>query len=152
MCWRNKSSLQLLQKIGMKISFSNSSVQPGHIAISRTNSGVVRVEDAKGQPPGIPFWLGEAPARTAELSNAVSDLRAEIEKQLSVGEADSFTYKISEWLAKELQLPQSAAEQIADYFADTYRSLGVIPSPETLVMERFFDESGGMQLLLHAPL
>src|SRR5213596_1847294 len=89
--------------------------------ILRVNSGVVRVEDAKGQPPGIPFWLGEAPARTAELSNAVSDLRAEIEKQLSVGEADSFTYKISEWLAKELQLPQSAAEQIADYFADTYR-------------------------------
>jgi len=119
--------------------------------ILRVNSGVVRVEDAKGQPPGIPFWLGEAPARTAELSNAVSDLRAEIEKQLSVGEADSFTYKISEWLAKELQLPQSAAEQIADYFADTYRSLGVIPSQETLVMERFFDESGGMQLVLHAP-
>src|SRR5436189_688422 len=59
--------------------------------ILRINSGVVRVEDAKGQPPGIPFWLGEAPARTAELSNAVSDLRAEIEKQLSVGEADSFT-------------------------------------------------------------
>src|SRR5438067_1984874 len=118
--------------------------------ILRINSGVVRVEDAKGQPPGIPFWLGEAPARTAELSNAVSDLRAEIEKQLSVGEADSFTYKISEWLAKELQLPQSAAEQIADYFADTYRSLGVIPSQETLVMERFFDESGGMQLVLHA--
>src|SRR5436190_426995 len=119
--------------------------------ILRVNSGVVRVEDAKGQPPGIPFWLGEAPARTAELSNAVSDLRAEIEKQLSVGEADSFTYKISEWLAKELQLPQSAAEQIADYFADTHRSLGVIPSQETLVMERFFDESGGMQLVLHAP-
>src|SRR5437762_3928039 len=119
--------------------------------ILRINSGVVRVEDAKGQPPGIPFWLGEAPARTAELSNAVSDLRAEIEKQLSVGEADSFTYKISEWLAKELQLPQSAAEQIADYFADTYRSLGVIPSQETLVMERFFDEAGGMQLVLRAP-
>src|SRR5262245_6744246 len=119
--------------------------------ILRVNSGVVRVEDAKGQPPGIPFWLGEAPARTAELSKAVSDLRIEMEKQLSVGEADSFPYKIEKWLANELQLPQSAAEQIAAYFADTYRLLGAIPSQQTLVMERFFDESGGMQLVLHSP-
>jgi len=95
--------------------------------------------------------LGEAPARTAELSQAVSELCIEIEKQLSVGDADSFPYKINEWLANELHLPQSAAEQIADYFADTYRSLGAIPSQQTLVMERFFDESGGMQLVLHAP-
>ncbi len=119
--------------------------------ILRINSGTVRVEDAKGQPPGIPFWLGEAPTRTSELSQAVSDLRAEIEKRLSVGEADSFPYKIEEWLAKELKLPQDAAEQLGDYFADTYRSLGAIPSQQTLVMERFFDESGGMQLVLHSP-
>src|SRR6516165_6891163 len=118
--------------------------------ILRVNSGVVRVEDAKGQPPGIPFWLGEAPARTAELSRAVSDLRMEIEKQ-SVGEADSFPYKIEYWLANEMDLPKSAAEQVAAYFAETYRSLGAIPSQQTLVMERFFDESGGMQLVLHAP-
>src|SRR5437016_1328117 len=66
--------------------------------ILRINSGVVRVEDAKGQPPGIPFWLGEAPARTSEVSRAVSDLRIEIEKQLSVGEADSLPNKTNEWL------------------------------------------------------
>src|SRR5437870_1984279 len=119
--------------------------------ILRVNSGVVRVEDAKGQPPGIPFWLGEAPARTSELSKALSDLRTEIENQLSVGEAESFPYKIEDWLANELQLPRNATEQIAEYFADTYRSLGAIPSEQTLVMERFFDESGGMQLVLHAP-
>ncbi|MGA7276092.1 MAG: DEAD/DEAH box helicase, partial [Candidatus Udaeobacter sp.] len=81
--------------------------------ILRVNSGVVRVEDAKGQPPGIPFWLGEAPARTDELSNAVSELRGEIERRLSVGEADSFPYKIEEWLPNELQLPRNAAQQIA---------------------------------------
>jgi len=75
----------------------------------------------------------------------------EIEKHLSVGEADSFRQKIEEWIAKEFQLPQSAREQIAAYFTDTYRSLGVIPSQQTLVLERFFDESGGMQLVLHAP-
>ena len=119
--------------------------------ILRVNSGVVRVEDAKGQPPGIPFWLGEAPARTNELSGAVSNLRMEIEKRLSVGEADSFPGRVEEWIANEFQLPQDAAEQVAAYFADTYRSLGAIPSQQTLLLERFFDESGGMQLVLHAP-
>jgi ATP-dependent Lhr-like helicase len=154
--------------------------------ILRVNSGVVRVEDAKGQPPGIPFWLGEAPARTDELSRAVSNLRMEIEKLLtgnielcSVRPAELHSAEpgdsgfqarwahrpqayvpansgdarenVSEWLERELQLPQNAAEQIATYFVDTYRSLGAIPSQQTLVLERFFDESGGMQLVLHAP-
>jgi ATP-dependent helicase Lhr and Lhr-like helicase len=113
--------------------------------ILRINSGVVRVEDAKGQPPGIPFWLGEAPARTAELSQAVSNVRTEIEKLLSDGG------DVSEWIVSEMRLPTEAAQQIADYFADTYRALGALPSQQTLVMERFFDESGGMQLVLHAP-
>jgi ATP-dependent Lhr-like helicase len=119
--------------------------------ILRINAGVVRVEDAKGQPPGIPFWLGEAPARTDELSRAVSDFRMEIEERLSARETESFPHKIQEWLIKEIQVPQSAAEQITTYFADAYRSLGEIPSQQTLMMERFFDESGGMQLVVHAP-
>jgi ATP-dependent helicase Lhr and Lhr-like helicase len=136
--------------------------------ILRVNSGVVRVEDAKGQPPGIPFWLGEAPARTNELSHAVSKLRMEIE-ELLVEDKDPV-----EWLASDRfcaavsseksamarapsparearALPRNAAEQIAAYFADAHRSLGVIPSQDTLVLERFFDESGGMQLVLHTP-
>ena len=113
--------------------------------ILRINSGVVRVEDAKGQPPGIPFWLGEAPARTTELSKALSDLRTEIEKLLIDGQNPN------EWLAEEMRLPPEAAELLGDYFADGYRSLGAIPSQQTLVMERFFDESGGMQLVLHTP-
>ena len=113
--------------------------------ILRVNSGVVRVEDAKGQPPGIPFWLGEAPARTAELSQAVSSFRVEVEKLLS----DS--RDVREWIVSEMRFPTDAAHQVADYFADTYRALGALPSQQTLVMERFFDESGGMQLVLHAP-
>jgi ATP-dependent Lhr-like helicase len=113
--------------------------------ILRINSGVVRVEDAKGQPPGIPFWLGEAPARTSELSQAVSDLRIEIEKLLTEGKG------VFEWLTTSEFWGAQAAEQIAHYFAQTYRSLGAIPSQQTLVMERFFDESGGMQLVLHSP-
>jgi ATP-dependent Lhr-like helicase len=113
--------------------------------ILRINSGVVRVEDAKGQPPGIPFWLGEAPARTSELSNAVSDFRIEIETRLADGQNPT------QWLGQEMLLPADAAEQLGDYFAGAYRSLGTIPSQQTLVMERFFDESGGMQLVLHSP-
>ncbi|HEU5245756.1 MAG TPA: DEAD/DEAH box helicase [Candidatus Udaeobacter sp.] len=113
--------------------------------ILRINSGVVRVEDAKGQPPGIPFWLGEAPARTSELSRAVSDLRMEIENRLAGGQNPSG------WLAQEMRFPADAAEQLGEYFAEAYRSLGAIPSQQTLVMERFFDESGGMQLVLHSP-
>jgi ATP-dependent helicase Lhr and Lhr-like helicase len=113
--------------------------------ILRINSGVVRVEDAKGQPPGIPFWLGEAPARTSELSEAVSDLRMELENRLAGGQNST------EWLAQEMRLPAAAAEQLGDYFSGAYRSLGAIPSQQTLVMERFFDESGGMQLVLHSP-
>jgi ATP-dependent Lhr-like helicase len=113
--------------------------------ILRINSGVVRVEDAKGQPPGIPFWLGEAPARTSELSHAVSDLRTEIETLLISGQNPSA------WLAREMRLPPDAAEQLGDYFSDVYQSLRAIPSQQTLVMERFFDESGGMQLVLHSP-
>ncbi len=125
--------------------------------IVRVNSGVVRVEDAKGQPPGIPFWLGEAPARTTELSDAVSNLRIEIEKML-VGSprcGDRTSQRdvptVRAWLVNELKLPSDAAQQVVDYFADTYRALGAIPSQRTLVMERFFDESGGMQLVLHSP-
>src|SRR5437763_6932063 len=96
--------------------------------ILRVNAGVVRVEDAKGQPPGIPFWLGEAPARTSELSDAVSNLRIEIETMLGRGE------DVPAWLANELKLPIEAARQVADYFVDTYRALGAIPSQQTLVM------------------
>src|SRR5439155_13865877 len=106
----------------------------------------------------IPFWLGEAPARTSELSRAVSDLRIQIEELVGTSRCDVQaaqrpvpTNAVAEWLAKKMQLSADAAEQVGEYFADTYRSLGTIPSQQTLVMERFFDESGGMQLVLHSP-
>jgi ATP-dependent Lhr-like helicase len=134
--------------------------------ILRINSGVVRVEDAKGQPPGIPFWLGEAPARTNELSEAVSNLRSEIEDLLAGRARHSVRAEdlpsrdsvhgvarptLADRLAMETPVTPQAAHQIADYFTDIYRTLGAIPSQQTLVMERFFDESGGMQLVLHSP-
>ncbi len=113
--------------------------------IRRVESGKVRVEDARGAPPTIPFWIGEAPARTQELSVAVSELREEIAKRLDDPEA------AIKWLCTETSLERSAAEQIVSYLADTRTVLGTVPSQRTIVAERFFDEAGGMQLVMHTP-
>lgn len=121
------------------------------------NSGAVRVEDAHGQPPGIPFWLGEAPGRTVELSRSVSQLRIAVEEKIrelseNGGDGESSLERgLVDWLVDGYSLPESGAMQLATYFAATYKALGVIPSRKKLVLERFFDESGGMQLVIHAP-
>src|SRR5262245_14810333 len=124
--------------------------------ITRVGPGVVRVIDAHGAPPTIPFWTGEAPARSDELSRAVSALRADVERH--IGPFDSLTLaqgkheeKAAEWLARDAGISSAAAEQVSDYVASGRATLGVVPTQETLVLERFFDESGGMQLVLHAP-
>jgi ATP-dependent Lhr-like helicase len=168
-------------------------------------TGVVRVADAKGAPPTIPFWLGEAPARSDELSRAVSDLRADVEaalkgcatedteaalkgcatqdteaalkgcatqdteaalkgcatedteaalKGFATGDealVSGFSPTITDWLVADAGIPEAAAEQILAYFTAGHAALGVIPTQDTIVLERFFDESGGMQLVLHAP-
>jgi ATP-dependent helicase Lhr and Lhr-like helicase len=125
--------------------------------ILQINSGTVRVEDARGQPPTIPFWLGEAPGRTPELSRAVSSLRLEIEKKLmeppEPGESGSgeAEHRVANWLKGEPGLSEAGARQLADYFGSAYRALGVVPTQDKLVLERFFDESGGMQLVIHSP-
>jgi ATP-dependent Lhr-like helicase len=125
--------------------------------ILQVHSGTIRVEDAKGQPPGIPFWLGEAPGRTRELSRSVSRLRSEIESKLATaleqsgGGTNEAEQDLASWLATEPGLSEAGARQLADYFGATYRALGVIPSQDKLVLERFFDESGGMQLVIHSP-
>jgi ATP-dependent helicase Lhr and Lhr-like helicase len=114
--------------------------------ILQVAGGTVRVADAHGLPPTIPFWLGEAPARSDELSKAVSDLRADVDAHLGRPDATCV-----EWLAGETGLSATDAEQLVSYLAEGRRALGVIPTQQTLVLERFFDESGGMQLVLHAP-
>ena len=116
--------------------------------ILQVAGGDVRVADAKGAPPSIPFWLGEAPARSDELSRAVSDLRAELDRRLDDPAALAGA---AEWMMTETGLARDAAEQVIAYLAEGRRVLGVVPSQETLVLERFFDEAGGMQLVLHAP-
>ena len=122
--------------------------------ILQVTAGTVRVADAKGAPPTIPFWLGEAPARSDELSRAVSDLRRAVDARLSADTPSTPASTLGAavaWLAEETGLSTEASEQAVAYLADGRRVLGVIPSQETLVLERFFDESGGMQLVLHAP-
>jgi ATP-dependent Lhr-like helicase len=111
--------------------------------VQRVERGAVRVEDAKGQPPSIPFWLGEAPGRTWELSTAVSQLREGVAARLG---ADA-----QAWLMQSAGIEAAAAEQLIEYLTAAHAALGCLPTLDTVVLERFFDEAGGMQLLLHAP-
>src|SRR6266446_3933006 len=123
--------------------------------ILQIGNGVVRVADAQGQPLSMPFCLGEAPARSDEMSATVSKLRAAADPRLSRPDQPRRPDELDaavEWLEQDYALPRSAAEQIAAYLAEGKRALGVVPTAETLVLERFFDEAGGMQLVLHAPL
>ena len=108
--------------------------------IRRIESGRVRVEDAHGAAPSIPFWNGEAPGRTAELSAEVSRLRADI---LAAPQAD--------WLLRDCGLDRLGAEQAVEYVQAGARALGTLPASGCVVAERFFDEAGGMQFVLHAP-
>ena len=113
--------------------------------VVKVESGQVRVADAKGQPPTLPFWLGEAPGRTNELSEEVSRLRQDIADRLDDQAA------AIQWLVDAIGIAEAAARQIVEYLAATRQILGTIPTQKNLVLERFFDEAGGMQLVLHAP-
>ena len=152
--------------------------------ILKIESGRVRVEDAQGQPPNIPFWLGEAPGRSDELSAAVARLRSEIDVRLAEAficrselarepdpeEESIFPGKLAppvagdgtvgtgsrlqpaiDWLTDSLGLPEAAARQIVEYLARARSALGALPTQQRLIMERFFDESGGTQLVIHSP-
>ena len=145
--------------------------------ILRVEQGKVRVEDAAGQPPSIPFWLGEAPARTYELSHSVSRLREEIGERVvqspvtNVESPDgheangngntrddepSLTKSLNlepalKYLTEEVGISEAAAEQVVEYLAGAKVVLGVMPTQDNLVLERFFDDSGSMQLVLHSP-
>ncbi len=151
--------------------------------IIKVESGRVRVEDGQGQPPNIPFWIGEAPGRSDELSAAVARLRGEVDERLAEAESrrsqlagDAFTQpgiasKLAptkaegadasagssrlqpaiDWLTDTLGLPDAAARQIVEYLARARSALGALPTQQRLIMERFFDESGGTQLVIHSP-
>ena len=113
--------------------------------IQRVASGKVWVVDAQGAPPTIPFWLGESPGRTLELSRAVSDVRENVARRAADGDAPDG------WLQREAGVGAAGAEQIVAYVNETRAVLGCVPTVDRVVAERFFDESGGMQLVLHTP-
>ncbi|MDQ3898041.1 MAG: DEAD/DEAH box helicase, partial [Actinomycetota bacterium] len=115
--------------------------------IRRVEAGVVRVRDAGDSPPTVPFWLGEAPARTAELSEEVSELRRRVDELLVAGAPDA----ARRWLVEVAGIDEAAAAMIVDYLAVGRAALGVTPTQTCLVLERFFDDTGGMQLVIHSP-
>lgn len=113
--------------------------------VQRIEAGRVRVTDAEGLPPTIPFWMGEAPGRTLELSDAVARLRTDVAERLGDLKA------CAEWLMAETHVDDSGAEQIIGYVREALAVLGTLPSQNQVIAERFFDEAGGMQLVIHAP-
>jgi ATP-dependent helicase Lhr and Lhr-like helicase len=113
--------------------------------ILRVEPGTVRVADAKGLPPSLPFWLGEAPGRTRELAAGIGSLREECPE----GDPDAAVEFLQASCGEAL--PRAAAVQIADYVESGRASLGAVPTQKRVILERFFDESGGMQLVVHAP-
>ena len=123
--------------------------------IRRVQSGRVLVEDAQGAPPNVPFWRGEAPSRTAELSEQVSTLRVEIaELANSTPDGEDASAGLAHamaWLKRECGLDDGGAIQAVQYILAGRSVLGAIPSQDCVIAERFFDESGGMQLVIHAP-
>ena len=124
--------------------------------IRRVEPGIVRVEDAHGAPPSVPFWLGEAPGRTLELSEEVSSLRTAIASRLPAGDTAGSDRPADQdeavrWLVAECGIEAAAAETIAAYLGSAIAQLGVLPTMDTIVLERFFDEAGGMQLVGHTP-
>ncbi|MBS0181371.1 MAG: DEAD/DEAH box helicase [Nitrospira sp.] len=123
--------------------------------IKGVERGKVRVEDAHGAPPNIPFWRGEAPSRTAELSAEVAQLRQLIAERAGSSESSpgalSTQHSALQWLKQDCGLDQRGAQQAVEYVLIGKAVLGVVPTQDTLVVERFFDESGGMQLVIHAP-
>ena len=112
----------------------------------KIEQGKVFVEDAKGQPPNIPFWFGDAPGRTEELSDALSRLRLDCEKHLEQGIANT-----CQWFIEQYALSSGAALQLTEYLAAGKAALGCLPSKKTIVFERFFDETGDMHFVIHSP-
>jgi ATP-dependent Lhr-like helicase len=120
--------------------------------IRRVTQGEVRVVDAEGAHPTIPFWVGEAPSRTAELSEEVSALRRSVGEVLGAAPDEARRRAAADHVAGTCGLEPSDARQLVDYLAAGLGELGVLPTGDDIVFERFFDEAGGMQMVVHAPL
>ncbi len=114
--------------------------------VLKVEVGRVFVEDANGMPPTVPFWLGEAPGRSDELSESVSRLRREAEALLTA----TGVAGLKDWLMEDLELEEVAADQLAEFLGAAHAALGVLPNHQRIVLERFFDEVGDMHLVIHS--
>ncbi len=119
--------------------------------ILRVERGKLRVEDAHGLPPSIPFWVAEAPGRSDALSLAVSRLRCDVEACLQEAGDEAGGSTARAWLVEHVGIDDAAARQLVDYLARARKALGMLPTHARIVIERFFDESGGTQLIVHSP-
>lgn len=121
------------------------------------SAGRLYVEDAHGQPPSVPVWRGEAPQRTPELSRWISDLRRDLDQRTQgllpgyISQTDPQIAETVAWLKDDCGLNDAGAEQLISYIVAGRAVLGTVPTLDTIIAERFFDEGGGMQLILHAP-
>lgn len=115
--------------------------------IRKVEPGTVRVEDARGAPPTVPFWLGEAPARTKELCEEVSELRRGVQRAWE----EAGVRAAVEWVSARCGISEEVATCVVEYLSSAFLALGSLPTLDHLVIERFFDESGGMQLVVHSP-
>src|SRR5712675_1633976 len=107
-----------------------------------------RISPSRVSPATIPFWLGEAPGRTDELSSSVSRLRMRMADLLS---SDPTGEEARRWLMTEVGLSETASRELVEYLMSSHAALGTLPTQDTIVFERFFDEAGGMQLVIHSP-
>ncbi len=114
--------------------------------VRRVEKGFVRVEDARGQPPNIPFWLGEGRGRSTELSRAVSDLREYVCKCLNEKDPE----EVVSLIRANCRTDSYVSAQIVEYLAASKKALGVIPTQKTIVFERFFDEMNDWHLVVHS--
>ena len=119
--------------------------------ILKLEQGRLLVEDARGAVPSVPFWLGEAPGRSPELSAALARFRGEVAAILAAAGEEHGVAAVARWLREERGLSEAAAAQIAEYLAAGRAALQAMPTQDTLVVERFFDEAGDMHVVLHAP-
>lgn len=129
--------------------------------IRKIENGKVRVEDAGGMPPNMPFWIGEAPGRTAELSLAVCNIVEEIDKRLKdvsgeltindpVFSTGKWKDKATGWLRENVKIQEEAADQLVLYLGVSKINLGNLPSANKFIIERFFDKAGDMHLVIHS--
>ena len=116
-----------------------------------SRNGQVRVHDARGKPPSIPFWFGEAPARSAELSEAVSRVREEVDARVRSGDDGVDCEAALRWATEEVGLGRDAAEQLVNYLGAAREALGLMPTQKQIVVERFFDEAENTHLVVHSP-